>query len=145
MRGTGVLFLTVAAVIIGGVPALAGMSLPTIDLQKRCRASQKAMVEMTGDPSKRQATFDSCIRDEEAARAAMIKASPDMPRSFKNFCILPKVYSPSYIEWITCLEMMIDVRKVRERMETQSYVSNLCPIIKYDASGSIRWIKACPL
>ena len=89
-------------------------ALPTIDLQARCKRSERAIVEMTGDKTLLGRGFDMCMRAEEDARAALAKAWPDMPQSYKTFCIKPAAYSPSYIEWIACMEMLIDLKRLRE-------------------------------
>jgi hypothetical protein len=88
--------------------------LPTIDLQSRCKRSERVIVEMTGDKSLLGRGFDMCMRAEQEARDALVKAWPDMPQAYKAFCIKPAAYSPSYIEWIACMEMLIDLRRLRE-------------------------------
>src|SRR5262245_28303435 len=114
MRKVGALFWTVATVVVVALQAkaaLAESSPPTIDMQARCRTSEKAMIEMMGDSSQRGLAFDTCMRAEKEAQAAIAKAWPDIPPSYKSFCIRKNDFSPSYIEWITCLEMMIDLKK----------------------------------
>jgi hypothetical protein len=88
--------------------------LPSIDLQSRCRRSEKVIVEMTGDKTLVGRGFDMCMRAEEDARNALAKAWPDVPQAYKAFCIKPAAFSPSYIEWIACMEMLIDLRRLRE-------------------------------
>ena len=88
--------------------------LPTIDLKSRCQRSEKVIVEMTGDKTLLGRGFDMCMRAEEEARTALVKAWPEMPQAYKTFCIAPAAYSPSYIEWIACMEMLIDLRRLRE-------------------------------
>jgi hypothetical protein len=88
--------------------------LPTIDLKTRCQRSEKVIVEMTGDKTLLGRGFDMCMRAEQDARTALEKAWPEVPQSYKTFCIAPAAYSPSYIEWIACMEMLIDLRKLRE-------------------------------
>jgi len=133
---------TVTAVVVTALqaaPAAADSSPPTIDLQARCRTSERAMVELMQDPSVRGTAFDTCLRAEQEAQAAITKAWRDMPPSYKSFCIRPNDFSPSYIEWITCLEMMIDLKQLRASTGAQlDYVSRLCPKIKYGPDGSIK-------
>ena len=155
MKRVGALFGAAAAVIIAVLPAAGASrksasanqsSPPTIDLQARCKRMQTAVVDMMGDPSLRATAFDTCMKSEEEARTALVKAWPEIPPSYKTFCIRRTDYSPSYVEWISCLELMIDMRKQRASAGTQiDYVSKRCPIIKYGPDGSVKDIKACPL
>jgi hypothetical protein len=150
MKRIGALSWTVTAVIFAALPVAAeaaDSSPPTIDLQARCRTSEAAMQQLILDPSQRPgAHFDSCMKAEQEAHAAIAKAWPDMPQSYKSFCIRRNDFSPSYIEWIACLEMMIDLRKQRASAGTPpEFVSRLCPKIKYGPDGSIREVNACSL
>ena len=88
--------------------------LPTIDLNSRCKRSEAVVVEMTGDKSLVGKGFEMCMRAEQEARNALVAAWPEVPQAYKTFCIAPATFSPSYIEWIACLEMLIDLRKLRE-------------------------------
>jgi hypothetical protein len=136
----------VAAVLPAAAAANKSSSPPIIDLQARCKRTQDAVVDMMGDPSLRATAFDTCMRSEQEARAAMLKAWPDIPQAYKSFCIRQRDYSPSYVEWIACLELMIDLRRQRASTSGQiDYVSRRCPMIKYGPDGSIKDIKACPL
>ena len=90
-------------------------SLPSIDIQKRCGERAKSSAEMLGDKSVTTRAFDSCMRSEEEARAALVAAWKDIPPSYKAFCIRPHVYSPSHIEWIACIESNIDVKRLRSK------------------------------
>ena len=88
--------------------------LPTIDLNSRCKRSEAVVVEMTGDKSLQGKGFEMCMRAEQEARNALVAAWPEVPQAYKTFCIAPATFSPSYIEWIACLEMLIDLRKLRQ-------------------------------
>jgi hypothetical protein len=143
-----VVFLCAAVAVFAALPAAdaADKAPPTIDLQSRCRRTEKALLDMMGDQSLRGSAFDTCMRSEQDARKAIVAAWPDIPQSYKSFCIRKGDFSPSYVEWIACLEMMIDLRKQRAATGTKlDYVSKRCPAIQYGADGSIKSIKACPL
>ena len=103
-----VLFTTFAA-------AAKDNELPGIDIQKRCGIRAKASAEMMADKSSETMAFDSCMRSEQSARAALAAAWKEIPATFKSFCVNPNVYSPSYVEWISCLELHIDLKKLRAR------------------------------
>jgi hypothetical protein len=91
--------------------------VPTIDIQKRCRAAAKTTQAMMSGNSQEafQKAFQSCMTSEQEARAAIVAAWKDIPQNYKSFCVRPKVYSASYIEWIACLEMKIDLKRLRSQ------------------------------
>jgi len=91
--------------------------VPTIDLEKRCRASAKSTQTLMGGSSTEAAekAYQACMASETEARKAILAAWKDIPPSYKSFCVRPKVYSPSYIEWIACLEMKIDLKRLRSQ------------------------------
>jgi hypothetical protein len=103
-----VLFTTFAA-------AARDDGLASIDIQKRCNIRAKSSAEMMGDKSVTALAFDSCMRSEKEARAALVAAWKDIPPPYKTFCIRPNVYSPSYTEWIACIESNIDVKRLRSK------------------------------
>ena len=108
--------LSAAVVLFTTFAAMAkDNNLPSIDLKKSCGIRAKASAEMMGDKSSTAGAFDTCMRSEQAARDALAAAWKDMPADFKAFCIAPNVYSPSYTEWISCLEMHIDLKKQRQK------------------------------
>jgi hypothetical protein len=84
-------------------------TLPTLDLQTLCRARAQSTADMsltTGNP------FDMCMKSEQEARAALVAAWNDIPPFYRATCIRPNVFSPSYVEWIACLETNIDVKSL---------------------------------
>jgi hypothetical protein len=103
-----VLFTTFAAIAKDN-------NLPDIDIKKNCGIRAKASAEMMGDKSSTAGAFDTCMKSEQAARDALVAAWKDIPANFKAFCITPNVYSPSYTEWISCVELGIDVKKQRQK------------------------------
>src|SRR6478672_3644815 len=82
---------------------------PNLDTQKLCRNRAKSSEEMMGDKTVTAKTFDTCMRSEREARDALVAAWKDIPPSYKASCIKPEVFSASYAEWISCLELNIDV------------------------------------
>lgn len=91
--------------------------VPTINIEKRCQAATKSTLDMMGtnSPEAFSKAFQSCMTSEQQARAAILAAWKDIPPSYKSFCVRPKDYSPSYVEWIACLEMNIDLKRLRSR------------------------------
>ena len=90
--------------------AAVAQGLPTINIEASCRASTKAVFEAIGD--KTVATFESCMEHESEARAQLMKNWNTFPPADRSLCVNPKVYMPSYAEWLTCLEMRQDLRKI---------------------------------
>jgi hypothetical protein len=105
-----------AALVLWATAAVAADDrLPNIDLQKRCAARTQALGDNSGDKSITAKTFDSCMKSEQEARAALQAAWKDIPARYKASCIQPNVYSPSYMEWISCLELQIDIKNLRAK------------------------------
>jgi hypothetical protein len=88
---------------------------PNLDTQKLCRNRAKSSEEMMGDKAVSVRTFDTCMRSERAARDALAAAWKDIPPTYKASCIKPEVFSASYEEWISCLELNIDVKSFRKK------------------------------
>lgn len=133
-------------VLAASETAAAVRPMPTIDLNARCRTSERAIQEMMGGDTKQGQSFETCMKSEVAARDALEKAWADIPADYKAFCIKPRDYSPSYIEWIACIELLIDLRKLRAaNTEPPTSPSKRCPFVTYSRTGSITGIRACPL
>ena len=90
-------------------------SLPNIDIKKWCDHRAKSSADMLGDKSATARIFDSCMKSEREARAALVAAWKDIPPYYKTRCIKPNDYSPSHIEWIACLELNIEVKRLRSK------------------------------
>jgi hypothetical protein len=89
--------------------------VPTIDVQKTCRAAANVTSNVTS-----QRDVEICASSEQKAREQMVKDWSQYAASDKVRCVQagPKVYLPSYIEWLTCLEMETAVKKMREEQQT---------------------------
>jgi len=120
-----------------------GGDVPTIDLNVRCKKAEQTLIEMLGNSALQ--AFDACMSSEQAAKKALVDAWKDMPATIKYYCVRPSDYSPSYVEWIACVEMIIDLRKQRAQNDTKYVGTGRCPIIEYTNDGSIRRINACAL
>ena len=68
------------------------------------------MAGMTGE-STTQRDLTGCLSSEQAAREQLTKQWATYSPTEKAQCVQPSVYLPSYIEWLTCLEMEEDLRK----------------------------------
>jgi hypothetical protein len=77
--------------------------VPSVDIATTCRESEKAIMTMFGPGS--QQTFDSCMKQENDARAEIVKNWRSYPAGGRQHCVNTTLYMPSYVEWLTCLEM----------------------------------------
>ena len=101
------------------VPLIAGAHIlvaasggpPKVDIQTTCRISEKEIAKVFGATF--ADTFDSCMRQQSDALKEIEKNWATYPAADKELCAQPKAYMPSYVEWLTCFEMDLDVRKIR--------------------------------
>jgi hypothetical protein len=99
-------------VLAAAPPALAkGARIPSIDLEKLCRAAEGAMSDIYGTGTAND--FESCMNDEKAAREQLVKDWATFSASDKELCVQPTDYLPSYVEWLTCAELQRDARQMR--------------------------------
>jgi hypothetical protein len=139
-----------AAVILGAASAALAKDSgpPNIDIQNTCRESSGALISVTGNNKQ---DLDSCINDEQEARTTVTKAWANYPSLAKSKCINPKDYLPSYVEWLSCLEMTRDVIKMRQDKRlpdttsgqssgsrTGSKSKGECPVVQFGEDGSIK-------
>jgi hypothetical protein len=87
--------------------------VPTIDIQKTCQAAAGAMVSLMGGTTTDQ-DINACLDSEHKARDQIIKDRATYASADKVQCMRTDVYLPSYVEWLTCLEMERDVRKMQQ-------------------------------
>jgi hypothetical protein len=112
MMSKSKIVLSAAVVLFTALEATAD-SLPRIDLDKVCRGRTQAIGQI-GDRTVQQG-FESCVKAEQEAQAALVAAWEKIPARYKTECIKPGAFSPSYGEWIACLELLIDIKDVRSK------------------------------
>jgi hypothetical protein len=150
--------LATAAIVLGAtLPSMAKDSgPPSIDIQRTCRESSTALVDLTGNGS--QDAFSTCMNDEQTAREQLVKNWATYPALAKAQCVQPTEYLPGYVEWQACLEMTRDVINLRKQeaasTAASSYASQSpgrgkrseareCPVVKTTEDGSIDWVLNC--
>ena len=111
LLATSLLYLIVAAP--GVASAASSGSVPTVDIATTCRESQKAIVSIFGPDT--QQTLGNCLKQENEAREQIVKNWLDYPAGGRQRCINTTGYMPSYVEWLTCLEMEQQVLELRKR------------------------------
>lgn len=104
-----------AAIVLSAalVASMASAGPPSIDTEKMCRASADAPF------ADNAATFDVCMSDEQEAHEKLVEDWPNVPARDKARCVLPAEYLPTYVEWLTCLEMEKDYRKIRQQQSDE--------------------------
>jgi len=103
----------IAAIVSGFTStAQAQAQAPQVDIQNTCRLAAAAMVQLMGG-STSQRDYEICFTSEEKAREQITKDWSTYAADDRAQCLQPQVYLPSYIEWLTCLEMARDVRKLK--------------------------------
>jgi hypothetical protein len=112
-------------------PQLAQAQVPNADVRNTCQIAASVMVRLMGGTTMEQ-SLSGCLDSENAARAQIVKDWNTYSAADRTQCLQPNFYLPSYVEWLTCLEMERDVRRLRsERGEptiTTSGVTTL-PVI----------------
>jgi hypothetical protein len=93
--------------------------VPTVDIEKTCRAAAAAMVSLMGGSTTGQ-DMKGCLDSEQRAREQIVKDRATYSSADKGRCMRTDVYLPSYVEWLTCLEMEREVRMQRDQLPATS-------------------------
>jgi hypothetical protein len=104
------MFLQLAPVLLGSQLVIAVADpIPTIDIRKTCQAAAGVL---TGTTS--QNDVEICMSSEQRAREQIIKDWAQYAPADRTRCVQAgaKVYLPSYVEWLTCLEMETAVKRM---------------------------------
>jgi hypothetical protein len=111
VRGCQIMPFPFAPILFGSHLLVAlPAGIPNIDIQKTCQAATSVMVDlMAGSTAERDA--EVCLSSERSAQEQLTKDWATYSAAEKTQCVQPSVYLPSYIEWLTCLEMEKSVRK----------------------------------
>jgi hypothetical protein len=110
LLATGLFCLSLAT---PGVASAASNGVPTVDIAITCRTSEQALIAIFG--ASYQQTFESCMTSEKAAREQIVKDWQKFPAGGRQRCVITTGYMPSYIEWLTCLEMEQQVNELRKQ------------------------------
>lgn len=99
------------AVLLLGLPAAAALadSPPRLDVTQSCDAAARGAISAGRDK-------ESCFADERAARDLLAKGWTNFNAAHKTQCIgnVKTGGPPSYVELLSCLEVMRDAKKFRE-------------------------------
>jgi hypothetical protein len=107
LAATG-LFLTVAD------------KVPTYDMKPTCRAA----IEMMGNQGR---TVETCVASETAARDEVAKIWSQVPNDERTRCAQTALHggSPSYVEFLICLEMHRDSRTRAQQLKDEQAKAKL--------------------
>jgi hypothetical protein len=84
-----------------GMQLVAADQVPTFDVHPGCQATVEAA----------QMPEESCVRDEQAARDDLAKTWSQFAAGDRTSCVdQTRNYNPSYVELLTCLELLRDAR-----------------------------------
>src|SRR5262245_36395227 len=112
LLATGLFCLSLAT---PGVASAASSRVPTVDIAITCRTSEKALIAIFG--AETQQNFQSCMTSENGAREQIVKNWQSYPAGARQRCVNTTGYMPSYVEWLTCLEMEQQVNELRKRAD----------------------------
>ncbi|HEY6833170.1 MAG TPA: hypothetical protein VI251_11865 [Pseudolabrys sp.] len=144
------MFIRLRIVISGAIVLVAASAalsketaLPTIDIQKQCRASQSTTDALFGN--KNANAFEQCVNSEQTARGKLVDRWKTIPPADKTSCIHPRDYSPSYFEWLGCVDTRVYVLKMRTERPISLPNSAICPTVSWQINGEIASMVACNL
>jgi hypothetical protein len=109
------MLLPFAPIFLGSqLLSTAADGVPTIDIHKTCRAA--AVVTAGTSP---ETDIEICVSSEEKAREQLVNDWSKYAVADKARCIQAgsRVYLPSYIEWLTCVEMETAVKNMRQEQK----------------------------
>jgi hypothetical protein len=138
------MIISVAVVLMAGSAASSkDGALPTLDIQNHCRANQGTTDAMFGN--KNTNAFDLCVNSEQGAHDTLVGRWATISAVDKTSCVHPAAYSPSYFEWLGCIDTRVYVQKMRTDHPVSLSDSGRCPIVKWQSTGSIATVVACKL
>jgi hypothetical protein len=107
---------TIAVMIGAAIPMVFGVTnvtraqAPNIDIQQTCWTAADVA---TGLATERN--FDLCLEAENQANARLAREWDSFSDAHKLQCVRPMAYLPSYVEWLTCLEMELIAEQLRKK------------------------------
>ncbi|MGA7101121.1 MAG: hypothetical protein WB019_12775, partial [Pseudolabrys sp.] len=81
--------------------------------------------------------------NEQSAREKLVERWATTSALDKTSCVHPTGYSPSYSEWLGCLDTRDLVRTMRKDHPESMATSELCPKVNWQKDGSITSVVAC--
>jgi hypothetical protein len=107
--------------------------IPTINIDKTCRTAANVTGNLLAGKITAEEELKMCLEAEQKAREQIIKDHATYSSADKKQCIQSNVYLPSYVEWVTCLEMERRVRGLRQELPAE-----MRPLIRPRARPAVR-------
>jgi hypothetical protein len=100
-----ILSVAIAAALCGGVAAA---GLPELDVMPSCRAADR--VSLAAGAEKPRSDMQACLDDERIAKEDLLKRWAGFSPDIQALCVGMNRTGgpPSYVELLTCLEVMRD-------------------------------------
>jgi hypothetical protein len=140
-----------STIIISGVIMFAAAStafsrdvdVPKIDVQTLCRTRQ-ATVDAVFTAQNSNA-LELCVSSEQDARDKLLARWATLSTLDKTSCVHPKAYSPSYLEWLGCIDTREYVHTLQISRPASAPTQGPCPTVKWQPDGSIVSVETCNL
>jgi hypothetical protein len=105
--------------------------VPSINIVETCWSAAGVMYSLSIASPNSQSDADICLDSETKAQQQLTKDWSSYQSADRQGCIQPGTYLPSYVEWLTCLEMNRYVRDARQ----QGWSIN--PVVNPDGSMTL--------
>jgi hypothetical protein len=86
---------------------------PKVNIEATCEASEVEIKKLFGNDT--MVTTSGCLMQENAAFDEMVKTWTTFTPADKTNCVQPRSHMPSYVEWLTCMEIQKDLRRIRSQ------------------------------
>jgi hypothetical protein len=93
------------------------------NIQATCKAASAVTLGLSGNTDS-QNDINICLDSENRARQQLAKDWSTYVSADRTECVQTGVYLPSYIEWLTCLEMNRSVRQMRQGGQSMKGLTN---------------------
>lgn len=105
-RGMMIVMVRAAGLAALVLAVSAQAQVPTVNIEATCQAAAGVMnLNMKREEANAPNEVDLCLATENGAYQQMIKNFAVFQSLNRNDCVQPRVYLPSYAEWLTCFEM----------------------------------------
>ncbi len=128
VRPAAAIRLAALAAALFGFMGAAHAQVPVVDIDETCRIAASAMVQLMGGSTSGN-DKQACLNSEQRARETIIKDWGSFSANDRGLCVQTGVYLPSYVEWLTCLEMNRDVRKMAPE-HLDAYAPVALPVVR---------------
>jgi hypothetical protein len=118
--------------------ALAQSGIPTVDIKNTCKLAASAMVQLMGGTTAGN-DQEICLGSEQRARDQLVKDWSTYSATDRSRCVRTNVYLPSYVEWLTCLDMERDVRKMQIETPDPTAINATAPMTMPIVRPGVLW------